>query len=80
MDSNEQSTYDYLLGKYDRTVISPKELAVEMGVPLNTIRHYMSKKMGVPEFKKLGDKPNSPARFHIKKVAIFLNEINTKTV
>lgn len=80
MNKDEQATYDYLLKKYNRTFIAPKELAAEMFVSINTVRKNMSKKIGVPNFKKLGNKPNSLARFQIRDVAIFLNEINTKTM
>ncbi len=80
IQTNYELIYTYLKEKYMRATIGKKELASELGVALGTIDLYMSRGMGVPPYKKLGDKPNSRVVFSIVDVAQFLSSDFTKTL
>jgi len=80
MDSYTKSTYDYLTKKYNRTVIGKKELVAEMGISLSTLDLYISRGIGVPRYKKLGNRSNSRVVFNIVDVAEFLNAEKIETM
>lgn len=74
IDSNTQVIYDYLKSKYKRITIGKKELAHELGISMSTLDLYISKNMGIPRYKKLGNKANSRVVFNISDLAQFLTE------
>jgi len=80
MDSHTKSTYEYLMKKYNRSVIGKKELANELGISLSTLDLYMSKGIGVPRYKKLGNRSNSRVVFNIVDVSEFLNAEKIETM
>lgn len=71
---------DYLKLKYKRVTIGKKELSYELGIALSTLDLYMSKGIGIPRYKKLGDKPNSRVIFNIIDVAEFLCNSQIQTM
>lgn len=72
MDFTTQVIYDFLKKEYKRATISKRELANELNVSMSTIDLYISKNIGIPPYKKLGNKPNSKVVFNIIDVAEFL--------
>lgn len=75
-----EQIYDYLKHKYKRATIGKKEMAHELGVSLSTIDLYISKKMGIPSYSKLGNKKNSRVIFNIINVAEFLTKNTIETM
>jgi hypothetical protein len=71
---------DYLKVKYKRVTIGKKELSNELGIALGTLDLYMSRGIGAPRYKKLGDKPNSRVVFNINDVAEFLTSHRIETM
>ena len=80
MDTSTQATYTYLKSKYNRTVISKKELAIELNISLSTLDLYLSKGMGLPKYKKLGSAKNARVIFNLYDIAIFLNTNQIETM
>jgi len=80
MSDNYKKTYDYLLEKYKRVWIGKKEMAVESGASEAKIDLAVQKKMGIPPFRKDGNKKNSRVVFHIADVAQFLTEDFVQTM
>ncbi len=70
--STEQN--HFLYNKYDKTTLSKKELAKELSISLRKINHHIHLNMGIPDYIKLGDKPNSKIIFPIDNVIKFLEE------
>lgn len=73
MESNIERTYQYLMHKYNRTMIGKREIAEELNVSQSSIDLYISKGIGVPKYKKLGNAKNSRVLFNIYDVAVYLN-------
>ena len=73
INKHTERVYQYLLNKYGRTLISKKELAHEMGISNSTVDLYITKKTGIPNYKKLGTSKNSKVVFNLIDVAEFLN-------
>ncbi len=80
MDTHIEATYSYLKDKYNTSVIGKKEMAKELNIAPSTLDLYMSKGMGVPKYKKLGNKPNSRVIFNLYDLAIFLNTDQIETL
>jgi len=80
MDSSIEATYSYLKTKYNTSVIGKKEMAEELTIAPSTLDLYMSKGIGVPKYKKLGDKPNSRVIFNLYDLAVFLNSDQIETM
>lgn len=78
--SNYEQLYEYLKSKYNRITIGKKELSYELGIGLSTLDLYMSKAIGAPRYKKLGNKPNSRVIFNIVDVATFLSSEQIETM
>jgi len=80
MQTSIEATYSYLKDKYNTSVIGKKEMAKELNIAPSTLDLYMSKGMGVPKYKKLGNKPNSRVIFNLYDLAIFLNTDQIETL
>jgi hypothetical protein len=80
MQTSIEATYTYLKSKYNTSVIGKKELAQELNIAPSTLDLYMSKGIGVPKYKKLGDKPNSRVIFNLYDLAVFLNSDQIETM
>jgi len=80
MDTHIEATYTYLKSKYNRTVIGKKELAQELNIAPSTLDLYMSKGIGIPKYKKLGNKSNSRVIFNLYDLAVFLNSDQIETM
>ncbi len=74
--SNSQSEQflKLLRDTYRKSTINKRELAIEMGVSTSTIDLYMSKGIGIPNYKKLGTAKNSKVVFNIIDVAEYLTQ------
>jgi len=78
--TNPQSLliYQDLKSRYKKATVNKKELASELGVSVSTVDLYISKNMGIPNYKKLGAAKNSKVVFTIIDLAEFLsNTIKT---
>ena len=73
MSESVEITYQYLLKKYNRTIIGKKELAHELAISIGTVDAYIAKGVGLPPFRKMGEAKNARVTFRIRDVAIFLN-------
>jgi len=78
--TNYEVLLNYLQSKYKRITIGKKELSHELGISLSTLDLYMKKGMGIPPYKKLGNKPNSRVIFDIIDVAEFLSSNKIETL
>lgn len=74
--TNAQSEliYQDLKSRYDKATINKKELSNEFGVSTSTIDLYISKGIGIPNYKKLGTAKNSKVIFNIIDVAEYLSQ------
>ena len=64
----------YLLGKYNRSILSKKEYAGEFGISVSTVDNYIAKNEGVAKYVKLGSSKNAKVIFPIIEVAKFLSK------
>jgi len=80
MDASSENTYTYLKNKYNRTVVSKKEMAQELNISQSTLDLYMSKGIGLPKYKKLGTAKNARVVFNIYDVAVYLNSEKIETM
>jgi len=80
MDNSIEATYSYLKSKYDRTVIGKKELAQELNIAPSTLDLYLSKRIGLPRYKKLGTAKNARVVFNLYDLAVFLNTNQIETM
>ena len=78
--TNPQSEliYQDLKSRHKKATLNKKELANELGVSVSTVDLYISKGMGIPNYKKLGTAKNAKVVFNIIDLAEFLsNTIKT---
>ena len=74
--SNPQTelVYQDLKSRYNKATLTKKELANEFTVSTSTIDLYISKGIGIPNYKKLGTAKNSKVIFNIIDVAEYLSQ------
>ena len=68
MEFNNPQTalvYQDLKSRYNKATLTKKELANEFTVSVSTIDLYISKGVGVPNYKKLGTAKNAKVIFNI---------------
>lgn len=65
---------EYLLNKYNKSVISKKEYANETGSSVSTVDNYIAKNEGVAKYVKLGSSKSAKIVFPIIEVAKFLSD------
>ena len=80
MDTAIEVTYNYLKDKYNRTVLSKKELSSELNISLSTLDLYISKGVGTPKYKKVSSAKNARLLFNIYDIAIYLNSNQIETL
>ena len=68
----QNKIYKELQQKYNRMAISKSEMSNELGVSNSTLDLYISKREGLPNFKKLGTAKNARVIFNLIDVANFL--------
>ena len=66
--------YQDLKSRYNKATLTKKELAKEFTVSTSTIDLYISKGIGIPNYKKLGTSKNSKVVFNIIDVAEYLSQ------
>lgn len=77
-ESQQDKIYDELRNKYGRMTISKSEMSSELGISNSTLDLYISKGIGLPNYKKLGTAKNAKVIFNLLDVADFLaNTIKT---
>ncbi|MDF1876100.1 hypothetical protein JHD48_10165 [Sulfurimonas sp. SAG-AH-194-I05] len=77
-ESQENKIYEELRKKYKRMTISKSEMSRELGISNSTLDLYISKGIGLPNYKKLGTAKNAKVIFNLLDVADFLaNTIKT---
>jgi len=64
--------YQDLKSRYNKATLTKKELAKEFTVSVSTIDLYISKGVGIPNYKKLGKSKNAKVVFNIIDVAEYL--------
>ncbi|QOY55899.1 hypothetical protein HUE87_09040 [Candidatus Sulfurimonas marisnigri] len=70
--------YQDLKSRYLGATVNKKQIAMELGVSVSTVDLYISKNMGIPNYKKLGTAKNAKVVFTIIDLAEFLsNTIKT---
>ena len=73
MVSNTKSLIQQdLQKKYNKTTLTKREYAKEIGVSISTVDAYLAKDEGIPKYIKLGNSKNSKVLFNIVDVADFL--------
>ena len=80
MQTSIEATYSYLKSKYNTSVIGKRDLAKELNIAPSTLDLYISKGIGVPKYKKLGNKSNSRVIFNLYDIAVFLNSDQIETM
>ena len=76
--SQKDKIYEELRKKYKRMTISKSEMSSELGISNSTLDLYISKGIGLPNYKKLGTAKNAKVIFNLLDVADFLaNTIKT---
>jgi len=80
MDTSTKQTYSYLKNKYNRLVISKKELASELNIASSTLDLYISQGIGIPKYKKATKAKNARLLFNIYDVALYLNSDQIETM
>ncbi|NCO00651.1 MAG: hypothetical protein GW906_02295 [Epsilonproteobacteria bacterium] len=74
----QDKIYEELRKKYKRMTISKSEMSNELGISNSTLDLYVSKGIGLPNYKKLGTAKNAKVIFNLVDVAKFLsNTIKT---
>ncbi len=66
--------YQDLKSRYNKATIIKTELANELTVSTSTIDLYISKGIGIPNYKKLGTAKNAKVVFNIIDVAEYLSQ------
>ncbi len=66
--------YQDLKSRYNKASINKKEIAHELDVSTSTIDLYISKGVGIPNYKKLGTAKNAKVIFNIIDVAEYLSQ------
>ncbi|KAB7884976.1 hypothetical protein [Poseidonibacter ostreae] len=66
--------YQDLKSRYNKATLTKKELANEFTVSTSTIDLYISKGIGIPNYKKLGTAKNAKVVFNIIDVAEYLSQ------
>ena len=74
-----EKLYKLLREQYKRMTISKSEMASELGISNSTLDLYISKGIGLPNYKKLGTAKNAKVVFNLIDVADFLSR-TTKTI
>jgi hypothetical protein len=69
-----QLMYQDLKSRYNKATLTKKELANEFTVSTSTIDLYISKGVGIPNYKKLGTAKNAKVVFNIIDVAEYLTQ------
>lgn len=80
MNASEEATYEYLKQKYNRLILSKKELAVELNIAISTLDLYLSKGIGIPKYKRASEAKNSRLMFNIYDIAVYLNSDQIETL
>ena len=80
MDNSTEVTYQYLKEKYNRTIIGKKELAVELNISPSTLDLYISKGIGLPQYKRASSAKNARILFNIYDIAVYLNSEKIETM
>ena len=66
--------YQDLKSRYNKATLTKKELANEFTVSTSTIDLYISKGIGIPNYKKLGTAKSAKVVFNIIDVAEYLSQ------
>mgnify|MGYP005993601407 FL=1 len=69
-----ENIYQDLKSRYNKATLTKKELANEFTVSTSTIDLYISKGIGIPNYKKLGTAKNAKVVFNIIDVAEYLSQ------
>ncbi len=74
VSNTNKLTQEHLFKKYNKTAISKREYASEIGVSVSTIDNYISKNDGIPKYIRLGSSKNAKIVFPISEVVAFLSK------
>lgn len=62
-----------LNNRYNKTTLTKKELANELGMSVSSINTYIGKGEGVPEYIKVGNAKNGKVLFPVVNVVSYLS-------
>ena len=71
----EETIYQDLMNRYNKSVLSKEELSREIGISVKTINNYITKGYGIPQYKKIGNTRNSRVLFPIIYVSEYLSNV-----
>ena len=74
MNHQQELIYNDLKTRYDKSTLSKREMATELGISYSTIDGYIAKGYGIPNYKKLGTAKNAKVVFNIIDVSEFLSQ------
>ena len=59
--------------RYNKSVLTKKELSNELGVSVSSINSYIAKGIGIPEYIKVGNGKNGKVLFPVVNVVDYLS-------
>lgn len=65
--------YQRLVEKYNKSVLTKKELSEELGISVSSINSYIVKGTGIPQYTKIGTGTKGRVLFPIENVVEFLD-------
>ena len=74
MNQQQELIYNDLKTRYNKSTLSKREMAHELGISYSTIDGYIAKGYGICNYKKLGTAKNAKVVFNIIDVAEFLSQ------
>ena len=74
MCGKTEEIYNYLYRKYKKAIIGKKEMAIELGIFPSTLDLYISRGMGILEYRKLGETKYSKVIWTLHSLAYFLTD------
>lgn len=68
-----KTIHEELKSRYNKSTLSKKELADELGMSVSSINNYIVKGVGIPEYIKVGTGKNGTVLFPIVNVVDYLS-------
>ncbi|MFK2822529.1 helix-turn-helix transcriptional regulator [Arcobacter sp. YIC-80] len=68
-----EKLYEELSERYQKSTLTKKELASELGMSVSSINNYIVKGVGIPEYIKVGTGKNGKVLFPVVNVVDYLS-------
>ena len=72
MNQQQELIYNDLKTRYNKSTLSKREMANELGISYSTIDGYIAKGYGVPSYRKIGHQRNARVLFSLREVSEYL--------